>query len=502
MTVSRRRFRGGLACAAAVVLTLASCADRVPSAPDAATGRTAAPAPPRTTAPPSPPIGDLPPVAALIEQAVAEPRMPGAVVQIGHGGEIVFRRAFGVRKLAGEPGLDGAPTPAEPMTVDTVFDLASLTKSLATATAVLQLYEHGKVGIDEPLQTYLPEFNPGDDPRRAEVTLRMVLTHTSGLAGDLAMTGPWGLQRADKAEGLRRALGTPLAFPPGAVFHYSDIGFILLGALIEKVTGQPEDVYTRRNVFEPLRMTDTRYLPAAKACGPHRVLGNALAVDPSMKEGDCPEDGWDTAVLRRVAPTARDEDSRDDPRLNPDFDRLLRGTVHDPTARRMGGVAGSAGLFSTVRDLGLFAQALLDRRAGRPSAFPLTRDTVVMMTTPQQPGHHPGQTAAAEAATRAAGPNRSDPMLAASYPAIPGQDLRGLGWDIDTVFSSPRGLLFPIGSFGHAGFTGTSLWIDPDSQTYIVLLANVIHQRGGPPIAKLAGHVSTAAARALGLYSG
>ncbi len=136
------------------------------------------------------------------------------------------------------------------MTEDTIFDLASLTKSLATATAVLQLYEQGKVRIDDPVQTYLPEFNTPNDPRRAQVTLRMLLTHTSGLAGDLSMGGPWGLDRADKAEGIRRALATPLAFDPGEVFHYSDIGFIILGALLEKVTGEPEDVYVQRNVFD------------------------------------------------------------------------------------------------------------------------------------------------------------------------------------------------------------------------------------------------------------
>ena len=431
--------------------------------------------------------------------------MPGAVVQVGHDGKIVFRRAFGERRLASEPGLDGKAAPAEPMTEDTIFDLASLTKSLATATAVLQLYEQRRVGIDTPVQTYLPEFNPAGDPRRAQVTLRMLLTHTSGLAGDLAMTGPWGLNPADKAEGLRRALGTPLAFAPGEVFHYSDIGFILLGAMIERITGQTEDFYVAANIFGPLGMVDTRYLPAATACGPHRTLGNAMVLEPKTPPDECPEGSWSTDLLARIAPTARDEDSRDDPRLNPHFDRLLRGTVHDPTARRMGGVTGSAGLFSTVRDMGVFAQALLDRRAGRPSEFPLTRSTVELMTSPQQPGHNPGQLAAANAADRqalATAPNAVDPLLAPTYPAIPGQDLRGFGWDIDTAYSSPRGRIFPIGSFGHAGFTGTSLWIDPGSNTYVVVLANVIHQRGGPPIARLAGDVSTLTAEALGLSGG
>ncbi len=450
------------------------------------------------------PAGDFAPVVDLVNAAIAAPRMPGAVIQIGHAGEIVFRQAFGLRKLDGEPGLDGSPAPAEPMTEDTIFDLASLTKSLATATAVLQLTEQGMVRIDDPLQTYLPDFNPANDPRRAEVTLRMVLTHTSGLAGDLSMTGPWGLWRADREEGLRRALATPLAFDPGTVFHYSDIGFILLGAMIEKVTGQAEDVYVQHNVFEPLDMSDTRYLPAAKACGPHQIIGTAVSVDPAApRVGDCPAGTWSTDLLARIAPTAHDEDNRNDPAGNPDFDRLLRGTVHDPTARRMGGVAGSAGVFSTVRDIGLFAQALLDRVAGRRSEFPLRRSTAELMTTPQQPGHTPEQIDAANAALRAAvaaAPNRSDPLLAPNYPAIPGQDLRGFGWDIDTALSRPRGLLFPIGSFGGGGFTGTSLWIDPGSDSYVVILANVIHQRGGPPIVTLSGQLATETVRALHLY--
>ena len=447
------------------------------------------------------PAGDFTPVAQLVDDAIAAPRMPGAVVQIGHGGNIVFRQAFGSRKLPGEPGLDGSPAPAEAMTEDTIFDLASLTKSLATATAVLQLYEQGKVGLDEAVQTYLPDFNTPNDPRRARVTLRMLLTHTSGLAGDLSMTGPWGLDRADKAEGLRRALATPLVFDPGAVFHYSDIGFIILGALVEKVTGESEDVYVQRNVFAPLDMSDTRYLPAAKACGPHRIIGTAIAFAADAPHTDeCPAGTWSTDLLPRIAPTAHDEDTAG---VNPDFDRLLRGTVHDPTARRMGGVAGSAGVFSTVRDLGLYAQALLDRLAGRPSRFPLTRSTLELMTTPQQPGHSPGQIEAANNAARQAlanTPNTTDPLLAPNYPAIPGQNLRGLGWDIDTALSRPRGMIFPVGSFGQGGFTGTTLWVDPGSDTYLVVLANVIHQRGGPPVVTLSGEIATQTARALGLY--
>jgi CubicO group peptidase (beta-lactamase class C family) len=355
------------------------------------------------------------------------------------------------------------------MTEDTIFDIASLTKGLATATAVMQLYERGKIAVDEPLQSYLPDFNAANDPERQRVTVRMLLTHTSGEPIDVDLRDPWGLDRADKAEGFHRALAMPLQSRPGEVFRYADINYILLGAVIEKLTGQTEDDYVQQNVFAPLGMSDTRYLPPA-------------------------------GLLSRIAPTAIDDESSADPSKNPDFGRLLRGVVHDPTARRMGGVAGHAGVFSTAHDIGLYAQALLDRLANRPSRFPLKQATLELMTTPQQPGHNPGQVKAANDAVRQAAtttPNATDPLLAPHYPAIEGQQLFGFGWDIDTDFSKPRGLIFPVGSFGATGFTGTSLWVDPGSDTYVVLLANSIHLRGSPPISGLRGDVATAAAQAL-----
>jgi CubicO group peptidase (beta-lactamase class C family) len=423
--------------------------------------------PPTTPAAVVAPQGDFIAVSQLVDADIAARRLPGAVVQIGHGGKVVVRQAYGARRLASEPGLDGMFAPAEPMTVDTIFDLASLTKIIVTTTAVLQLYEQDKVQIDEPVQTYLPDFNAGNDPRRAQVTLRMLLTHTSGIGGDLSRQGPWGLTAADRADGLHRALTAPLEFTPAEVFHYSDIGFILLGTIVERISGEPLDVYARDNIFAPLGMADTRYLPASQACGPYRIQGNALAFDPDgPRVNPCPDRTWNTDLLARVAPTARDEDT---PGINPHHGHLLRGTVHDPTARRMGGVAGSAGVFSTVQDVGKYAQALLDRLAGRPSPFPLRESTLEMMTTPQQP-------------------------------ATAGGGLRGFGWDIDTYQSTPRGTVFPVGSFGHTGFTGVTVWMDPGSDSYVVVLANVIHQRGGPPVVTLSGDVATAAARALHLY--
>ncbi len=411
------------------------------------------------------------PISTLMNDAIAAEKLPGGVVEIGHGGKTVFHRAYGSRKLAGEQGLDGSPAPAEPMTEDTIFDIASLTKSLATATAILQLYEHGQVALDEPVQSYLPDFNAANDAERQQVTVRMLLTHTSGEPIDVNLDDPWGLDRADKTEGIRRALSAPLQSAPGEMFRYADINYILLGAMLEKLTGEPEDEYVQRNVFAPLGMTETRYLPPA-------------------------------SLLPRIAPTAVDDESSADPGRNPNFGRLLRGTVHDPTARRMGGVAGHAGVFSTAHDVGRYAQALVDRLANRPSRFPLQRATLAEMTTPQQPGHRAGQVEAANDAVRkavATTPNTTDPLLAPHYPAIEGQDLFGFGWDIDTAFSKPRGLIFPVGSFGGTGFTGTSLWLDPGSDTYVVLLTNAIHLRGSAPISGLRGDVATAAAEALRL---
>lgn len=467
--------RFGQACAAgAILLSLAiapACGRDDRPASDSgnpvATSQRAPMTTPTGVTPPVIPDADFAAVSQLVNDDIAAHRLPGAVVEIGHAGNVVFRQAFGSRKLDGEPGLDGSPSPAEPMTTDTIFDLASLSKPVATTAAVLQLYERGKVGLDDPVQMYFPEFNPATDPRRARVTLRMLLTHTSGIGGDLSREGPWGLTAADKADGVRRALTASLEFDPGTGFHYSDTGFIILGALVEKISGQSLDVYVNQEVFAPLGMADTRYLPALKACGPHRILGDAIIYDfAASQRSPCPDGAWNTDLLERVAPTAHDEDT---PGVNPDFGRLIRGTVHDPTARRMGGVTGSAGVFSTAADIGKYAQALLDRLAGRQSTFPLKQSTVELMTTPQQP-------------------------------ASAGSDLRGFGWDIDTEHSGPRGTIFPVGSFGHVGFTGVSLWMDPGSDSYVIVLANVIHQRGGPPVVTLSGEVATETARALELY--
>ena len=420
--------------------------------------------------------------------ALAAKKLPGAVIQVGHSGHIVFEKAYGNR--AEEPEL-------EPMTTDTIFDMASLTKCLATATAVMQLYEAGKLQFDDPIAKYLSEFASGvdgsgkPDPRRAQVTIRMLLTHTSGEAPDVDLKGTWGLAKPDKAEGIHRALTTPLQSAPGQTFRYSDINFILLGDLVETLSGQPLEDYTVEHIFRPLGMTETSFHPFDKTCGPVVRTGSAITPGPAPHGRvlvPCPANTWSPRGLdERTAPTTHDAEGS--AATNPNFDHLLRGTVHDPTTRRMGGVAGQAGVFSTTRDIGLYAQALLDRLAGRRSTFPLKQSTLELMTSPEQPGRTPADLTQIPTNT---------PV---TYPSRKGHDVRGFGWDIDTAYSRPRGVVFPIGSFGHTGYTGTTLWMDPGSDTYVVLLANAVHPRDRRgPISGLRGDVATAAARALKLY--
>jgi len=343
-------------------------------------------------------------VDSIIEQAIADKNIPGAVLIVGHNGKVVYRKAYGNRAL--EPKR-------EPMTLDTIFDLASLTKVVATTTAVMQLVQQGKVRLNDPVSKYLPEFAQNN---KDDITVRQLLTHYSGLEPDLDLKTPW--QGKDTA--FRMAFAETLQDPPGSAFVYSDINFIMLGALVEKVSGETLDQYTARHIFAPLKMLHTRFLPPAS---------------------------WKA----KIAPTQYDES-----------DHMLRGVVHDPTARRMGGVAGHAGLFSTADDLSKFAQALLNGGDGILSPL-----IVEKMTTPEQP------------------------------PAAP--VLRGFGWDIDSPFSSNRGDLLPVGSFGHTGFTGTSMWIDPTTQTYIILLTNAVHPRGKGNAIGLRSKVATEIAAALPL---
>ena len=337
----------------------------------------------------------------IVQTAIQNHEVPGAVLLVGHAGQVIYRRAFGSRSLE--------PT-RTPMTVDTVFDIASLTKVVATTTAVMQLVEQGKIRLNDPVVKYIPEFGQND---KTDITVRDLLTHYSGLAPDLDLAHPW----SGRDVGYNMAFASTAISPPGTKFVYSDINFIVLAALVERVSGLALDSYCALNVFAPLGMSHTRFRPPAN---------------------------W------QIAATEYDEHGQ-----------MLRGVVHDPTVRRMGGVSGQAGLFSTADDLAKFAQVLLDRRSILSSL------AIEKMTTPQQP---PAATA-----------------------------LRGLGWDIDSPFSSNRGELLPVGSFGHTGFTGTSLWIDPTTRTYIILLTNAVHPRRKGSAISLRAKVATAVAAAIPL---
>ena len=340
---------------------------------------------------------------AILKDAVDRGNMPGAVLVVAHNGHIVYRKAFGWRSL--EPAR-------EPMTVRTIFDLASLTKCIATTTAVMQLIDSGRIRLNDPVAAYLPEFSQNG---KGQITVRELLTHYSGLAPDLDLKEPW--EGRDTA--FKMAMESKPVNPPGTRFVYSDINFETLGFLVEKVSGMPLNVYAEKKIFVPLGMNETRFLPPA-------------------------------AWTRRIAPTQYDENGK-----------MLRGTVHDPTARRMGGIAGHAGLFSTADDLARFAQELLSGHVL------LSRSAIEKMATPQQPATAPS--------------------------------LRGLGWDIDSPFASNRGELLPMASFGHTGFTGTSLWIDPTTDTYVILLTNAVHPQGNGSVISLRARVATAVVHSLEL---
>ena len=310
----------------------------------------------------------------------------------------------------------------------------------------------------------------------------------------------------DKAEGIRRALAAIPYGPPGLTFKYSDINFITLGYLVETLSGEPLDIYAQDHIFAPLGMNQTRYLPFKQACGPNQIFGSAISLPtlPPYKPGDpvtsigfpdyaCPPTTWITSgIIPQTAPTAHDNEGT--PTTNPNYDHILRGTVHDPTTRRMGGVAGHAGVFSTAQDMSLFCQALLDKLTHNTGPFPLKQSTLRLATSPNEPA------TAVNTAT----------IFTPDGQPTKGVASRGLGWDLNSPFSRPRGEIFPIttrnaagevhpGSFGHTGFPGTSLWLDPTSNTYVILLANSIHPHVGASISPLRGQVATAAAKSLGI---
>ena len=352
----------------------------------------------------------------IVAEAVARKDFPGAVLLVAHEGRVVYRKAFGLSQLVPEP---------RPLTADMIFDLASVTKPVATATAVMLLVERGEIRLWDRVRVYVPEFSTWYGEKGIageEARLYNLLTHTSGLP---PYTDPKEAARklgdpCPTAELVKLIAAIPKEMPAGEEFVYSCLNYITLAHIVHKVSGQTLDEFAAENIFKPLGMTRTFYRPPADLidqCVPTEVI-----------------DG-----------------------------KPLRGVVHDPLARLQGGVSGNAGLFSTADDLAVFAQMMLDRGtlAGVRILSPLTVD-----------------------------------LMTAIFPKV-GRSGRGLGWDIDTDYSTVRGDLFGPRSYGHSGYTGTSIWIDPETRTSIVLLTNRVHPDDKGDIIALRSKVANVVAAAI-----
>ncbi len=373
---------------------------------------------------------------ALVAKDISEKKLPGAVVLVGHKGKIVFRKAYGNRALVPK---------VEKMTVDTIFDAASLTKVIATTTSIMILVERGQIRLSDTIGKFIPEIQ---DENVKRVTIQQLLTHVSGFAPDFDLREKW-----TGREGMLQALvREKLRQPAGTKFVYSDIGFIVLGEIVGRVSKNDLSAFARTNTFSALQMKNSEFTPTFRISG--------ITNDQTFSERE---------LIPRIAPTENIKGQNN--YLGSKFEgddktgeQILRGKVHDPTAFRMGGVAGHAGLFSTADDLARFCQMLLNGGILDGKRI-LSAQTVARMTAPI--------VVSEDGATR------------------------GLGWDINTGFSSNRGELFPLGSFGHTGFTGTSVWIDRVSQTFVVFMSNRVHPDGKGDVTPLRAKISTVVASAI-----
>ena len=317
-------------------------------------------------------------IATIAQDEIARGDIPGAVIEIGHRGRIAYRAAFGY-------SADAAP-----LRPDGIFDLASLTKVVATAPAIMQLQEQGRLRLDEPVAAYWPAFAANG---KGQITIRQLLTHTSGLRPDFVSMDWHG-----EAGALAKIAADHPVAAPGGSFIYSDLNFIVLGALVEKVSGESLPLYAAQHIFTPLRMTDTGFDPPSG--------DNARLVPTDVQDGE-----------------------------------LRLGAVQDPTAYQMGGAAGHAGLFSTADNLARFCQMLLNG-GELDGARILSPGSVAQMTAPE---------------------------------ALPDGVTRGLGWDMASPYSSWTGGAFSASSYGHTGYTGTALWIDPATGTFLIILTSRLY---------------------------
>jgi CubicO group peptidase (beta-lactamase class C family) len=378
-------------------------------------GRLDAPAIPRTQLD----AARFPQIDAAMNEAIAAHKLPGAVVHVEHDGA-VYEQAYG--RLSYEPD-------AAAVNLDTLFDAASLSKVLSTAPSVLKLAEEGRIALDAKMTDYFPECANGG---KEAITIRHLLTHSSGLPSGLPAKPAWHGDAAAHA----LACSQVVTHPPGSFFRYSDINYVLLGQLVHKVSGMPLDEFARSRLYEPLKMHDTGYLPLRR---PGIAAG---LIAPTQKGGK-----GEVSAHGDLAPG-----------------QLLQGVVHDPTARRMDGVAGSAGVFTTAHDVARYARMLL-QGGELDGVRVLSPESVRLMTTVQSPGG-----------------------IAA---------LRGLGMDINSPYAvRPRGTVFPVGSYGHTGFTGCILWVDPQARAFYVLLSNRVYPDDKSNVLELYTRLGTLAAEA------
>jgi CubicO group peptidase (beta-lactamase class C family) len=389
----------------------------------------------------------------VMQDAIAARETPGGVVLVARRGQIVFEQAYGRRAL--EPKRERA-------TVDTIYDLASLTKVVATTPAVLRLVEQGRLRLADRVGVYLPAWQQAvRDGKRPEpalratcpttadepaplfdpeaITLQHLLTHTSGLDDPstsffsaLDAELPSGVGRAAVRRQLVTAIARrPLRFTPGTAFFYSDLNFLLLGEIVERVSGMPLDEFVGQEIFAPLSLRDTRFRPP-------RSWSERIA--PTVWTG--------LQLFKSPRRQAR---------------RMLRAEASMQNVALLSGVAGHAGLFSTAADLAVFCQLLLDggQAAGRRLLSP---QTVAAMT-------------------------RDQAQLSTG-------EQRGYGWDIRTSWSTPRGDLF-AGGYGHTGWSGGSIWLIPDEELFIIVLTNRIHPRGRGSSSPLRGKIANVVAASL-----
>jgi beta-N-acetylhexosaminidase len=343
-------------------------------------------------------------VDSIIGASLVEGAAPGAALAVGRYGQLVRLRGYGtVDRRRGFPEV----------TDSTLFDLASITKAMATTTALMMLYDERLIGLDDPVQRYLPEWR--GTPAKESVTIRHLLMHNAGLAA----YGPLWRELEGRQQYRRRITGMSLNYEPGSRTVYSDFGVILIGLIIEQVSGQTLDVFLRDRLFGPLGLRDTGFNPLQWPYG-----ATLLFEAQGTQDRPAPD-----AMLSRIAPTEVDTIFRH---------RHIRGQVHDENAFAMGGVAGHAGLFSSVRDMAIFAQLMLNRGFfdGRRYIDPAT---IELFTHRQNE-----------------------------------ESSRALGWDTPAGTTS-AGSYFSASSYGHTGFTGTSIWIDPEKELFVILLTNRVN---------------------------